>query len=284
MVSALTVNSSTACVAWDNVHLRVYFQDNEGYVRESQWDGSWTGGKEGNRLFRAKPNSPLMAICWGSVHIRVYYIDNNNILQEHCWDGHWYNGALGSRQIKVDYRSKIAACSWTETPHIRVYYQAPYDGKVREECWDGNGWTTGATLMPAALGSGLAAVAFGSVHLRVYYQDQNRIVKEHCWDGGWQPGATLGEAITGTGISAITWSNDPQLRVYYEKEGIVEMAYSHGWSGPQQLTNALTGTSLSCCCWGNIHIRFYYQQEPSQVQEFCWDGRWAKGSVIPTSN
>jgi len=291
MPSALSQNSSTAAVAFGSVHLRVYFQDNEGYVRESQWDGSWTGGSEKNRLFRAKQNTPLAAITWGSTpHIRVYYVDNNNILQEHCWDGQWANGSLGSKNIKVDYRSKIAACSWSATPQIRIYYQAPYDENIREGGWDGKKWEAETTLVKAPLGTGLAVIAFGNVHLRVYYQDQIRKVREHAWDGKWASGATLGEATAGTAITATTWASGPEIRVYCEFSsgngtGICEMGYGagRGWSGPgQPLTTPLTGTSMSICSWGNIQIRFYYQKEASQVQEYAWSGKWAQGAVIPT--
>jgi len=66
MANPLTINTATACVAFGNVHLRVYFQDNEGYVRESQWDGSWTGGTTNNRMFKARPNTPITAITWGN--------------------------------------------------------------------------------------------------------------------------------------------------------------------------------------------------------------------------
>lgn len=287
-MNSLTINTATACIAFGNVHLRVYFQDNEGWVRESLWDGSWTGGTVNNRLFQAKPNTPLSAITWGSQpHIRVYYVDNNNVLQEHCWDGSWTRGALGSKNIKVDYRSRIAACTWSDTPSIRVYHQEPGNQAIQEQCWDGNGWNRGATLPKAMLGSGLAAIAFNGAHLRVYYQSRDNMVREHCWDSSWVAGHNLGQAPAGTAIAAITWSSAPQLRVYYEQSsgngGIVEMAYSGGWSGPKTLTSSIADTSLSVCCWGNIQIRFYYQRVVNQIQEFCWSDGWVNGATIPTN-
>jgi len=289
MANTLTINTATACVAFGNVHLRVYFQDSEGYVRESQWDGSWTGGAVSNRLFKAKANTPLSAITWGSTpSIRVYYVDNNNTLQEHCWDGKgWYIGALGGRSITVDWRSRIASTTWSTTPSIRVYYQAPGNEAIREVCWDGNGWTTGSTLPNAQLGSSLSAIQFqkSGTHLRVYYQTRDNRVHEHCWDGSWTAGATLGEFPAGTAIGAIAWGSDPQLRVYLEKLSggtVVEMAYSGGWSGPKDLTGSIADTNLSVCSWGSIQIRFYFQRVVNEIQEFAYNGGWANGATIPT--
>jgi len=290
MANPLTINTATACVAFGNVHLRVYFQDDEGYVRESQWDGSWTGGSVGNRLFRAKPNTPLSAITWGSTpSIRVYYVDVNGNLAEHCWDGSgWYIGALGGSNIKLDYRSKIGACTWSTTPSIRVYYQTPGNEAIHEVCWDGHGWTPGATLPNAQLGSGISAIAFSKsgIHLRVYYQTRDNTVREHCWDGSWTTGQMTVQAPAGTAIGATTWASDPQIRVYIEQQTgghVVEMAYSGGWSGPKVLTNCLADTNLSVCSWGNIQIRFYFQRLVNQVQEFCWNGGWVNGATIPTN-
>ncbi|KAF8427766.1 lectin [Tirmania nivea] len=289
-MNSLTPGTATACVAFGNVHIRVYFQDNEGYVRESQWDGSWTGGTTRNRLFQAKSNTPLAAITWGSTpSIRIYYVQINGILAEHCWDGnHWYTGALGDQNIKLDHRSKIGACTWSSTPSIRVYYQTPNDEAINEVCWDGNGWTEGATLPNAQLGSGLAAIQFqkSGTHLRVYYQDRNNTVREHCWDGSWTTGATLVQAPSGTAIGAIAWGSDPQIRVYYEQSsggGIAEMAYSGGWSGPKAITGSIADTSLSVCCWDSIQIRFYYQRVVNEIQEFCWNNGWFIGATIPTN-
>jgi len=293
MANTLTINTATACVAFGDpnaIQLRVYFQDSEGYVRESLWNKGWSGGTVNNRLFRAKTNTPLSAINWSSTpNMRIYYVDNGNTLQEHCWDGKgWYTGALGGKNITVDWRSKIASTTWSTTPSIRVYYQAPGNQAIKEVCWDGNGWTTGATLPNAQLGSSLSAIQFqkNGVHLRVYYQTRDNKVREHCWDGSWTTGAMTVDAPAGTAIGATTWGSDPQIRVYVEQltgGHVVEMAYSGGWSGPKVLTNCLADTNLSVCCWGSIQIRFYFQRVVNQVQEFCWNGGWVNGATIPTS-
>ena len=70
-MSSLTLNTATTCVASGDFQLRVYFQDSEDYVREA-CGGAWTGGTINDRLFRAKPNTPLAAIAWGSMpHVRI---------------------------------------------------------------------------------------------------------------------------------------------------------------------------------------------------------------------
>ena len=68
-MNSLTINTATACVAFGNFQLRVFFQDSEDYIREARgaWTGgAWTGGTTNDRLIRAKPNTPLAAIAWGS--------------------------------------------------------------------------------------------------------------------------------------------------------------------------------------------------------------------------
>ena len=62
----LTGNSSIASVAIDsNHHIRVYFQDSEGYLRQSECrDGTWTGGTRINTEFHAKPNTTLAATIY----------------------------------------------------------------------------------------------------------------------------------------------------------------------------------------------------------------------------
>ncbi|KAF8459743.1 fucose-specific lectin [Kalaharituber pfeilii] len=280
--------TATAAIAFGNVHLRVYFQDKDGWVRESQWDGSWTGGGTANRLFKAKINTPLAAVTWGSSpHIRVYYVDDNDTLQEHCWDSSWYHGALGNSNVKVSSNSKIGACTWSATPSIRVYYQEASSTTLREYGWDGSGWYQGAFKIDHAIdGSSIAAVALrNQASLRIYYQTSDLWIREHCWEGHWTAGHNLTQAPGCTTIGAITWSSDPQIRVYFHdyNGGILENAYSGGWNTPVKLTNALRDTYLSVCCWGSVHIRIYYQEQPQKVQEYCWDNRWASGATVPTS-
>lgn len=57
-------NSITA-TAWSDWHMRVYFQDGQGGVREVKHDnGVWAGGNTQNILFQAKLGTPLSAISW----------------------------------------------------------------------------------------------------------------------------------------------------------------------------------------------------------------------------
>lgn len=294
-MSSLTINTAIACLAIGDVHLRVYFQDSEDYIRESQ-GGFWTGGTINNRLFQAKPNTPLAAISWGcEPRIRIYYVDNKNILQEHSWDGSsWYTGSLGRSNIKVDHRSKLAACTWSATPCVRLYCQLPGSLAINEVCWDGNGWKMGTTLPNAQLGSSFAAVQFQKMgtQLRVYYQTRDNTIHEHCWDGSWLAGHTFGKGPAGTAIGAIAWSGGLQIRVCYEQPngngGIIQQDYKpiDGWNRyePMTITSTLPNTCLSLCCWGDIQIRYYYQRVSNEIQEFCWnpDSGLFIGAKIPT--
>lgn len=64
MVSALSNGSAVATIAFGNVHIRVYWQDKDNYIRESRWEHGWSGGTESDRVFLAKPGTPLAAVNW----------------------------------------------------------------------------------------------------------------------------------------------------------------------------------------------------------------------------
>jgi hypothetical protein len=59
--------TALAATAWDDWHFRVYFQDTEGAVCESQHNrGVWSGGKHAEKLFDTKLHTPLAAISYYS--------------------------------------------------------------------------------------------------------------------------------------------------------------------------------------------------------------------------
>ncbi|KAF8457854.1 fucose-specific lectin [Kalaharituber pfeilii] len=286
-MTSLTERTATAVIAFSNGHRRLYFQDNDGWVRELHWKGNWTGGDPGSRLFKAKRNTPLAAVtCRSSPTIRVYYIDENDVLQEHCWDtSHWICGPLGNSDIKVSPSSKLGACTLSGNP--RLYYQQAGSTTLREYCWDSKGWSQGTTFRvdDAIEGSSIAAVApRGEAGIRVYYQSSDWWICEYCWDGKWVRGHVLAQAPIGSAIGAVTWSSDPQIRVYFQafRGGIVENSFSRGWNTPRVITDAFPDTNLSICGWGSIHIRIYYQKNPRTVQEYCWDAEWTSGATVLT--
>lgn len=51
---------------------RVYFQDCDGYMRESrQKDGKWSGGTFKDTLFRAKLESPFTVTTWEKYEVTI---------------------------------------------------------------------------------------------------------------------------------------------------------------------------------------------------------------------
>lgn len=64
-----TDHAAIASVAWGDLHVRVYTQDPEGYIRQSRFDtsdgvaGEWHRGGLEERLVLAKPHTPLAAFC-----------------------------------------------------------------------------------------------------------------------------------------------------------------------------------------------------------------------------
>jgi hypothetical protein len=58
---------SIAATAWSAWHMRVYFQDGQGRIRESRHDdGIWSGGDAQSILLTAKMGTSLAAISWDS--------------------------------------------------------------------------------------------------------------------------------------------------------------------------------------------------------------------------
>ncbi|KAF8457851.1 fucose-specific lectin [Kalaharituber pfeilii] len=278
--------TAIATIAFGNEHRKLYFQDNDGWVRELCWEGNWTGDNTGSRLFKAKQNTPLAAIICGSspTQIHVYYVDENDILQEYCCEmSYWFCGVLGKSNVKVSPNSKLGACTWNGYP--RVYYQQAGSTTLREYGWDGKGWFQGMAFKvdDAIDGSSIAAVApRGGAGVRVYYQSPDWWIREFCWDGQWVRGHVLAQAPSGSAIGAVTWGSDPQIRVYFQafRGGIVENVFSGGWNSPRLITDAFPDTNLSVCSWGSIHIRIYYQKNPRTIQEYCWDAEWTSGATV----
>jgi len=279
-------HTNITSVCWGTVHIRNYWQANDGGIRETRWDGSWAGGTSRDSIGTAKLTSPLASIQWNNgSQIRVYYLDNNNIIQERCWQGSgsWTTGALGQSRIQADPDSKIAATVWNG-PNIRIYYQKPNDPAIHEHCWGSSGWTAGSTLPAACTGSSLAAINWDG-HIRVYYQATDLQLREHCWDSGsWTVGAFKYSAPFGTPLAAVTWTSQPQIRVYWANNSnqLVEGAWSGGWNNSTVLTDIIPNSSLGAVCWDNVQIRIYFQYVGYIIQEWVWSNGWGKGATIPT--
>ncbi|OAP55737.1 hypothetical protein AYL99_09889 [Fonsecaea erecta] len=241
---------SIAATAWSAWHMRVYFQDGRGGVRESRHDdGVWSGGDARSVLFTTKMGTPLSVISWDNGQkIRIYYLSSQDILQEYCYSAGygWFHGSLNGQSIRVAPGSKISAIYWPVDTSIRATSWA-----IQEYCYCGqSGWGRGATLWNARPGSSIAATRWFSgpldsvhrnLHIRIYYQDEQSYIRELCWQvGGWSIGGFSQRALAATPIAAIAWQDHQvNIRVFWQDNSKVlfESKYANAWAGPSNVTN-----------------------------------------------
>jgi hypothetical protein len=269
------------------LHLRVYYQQTDGYVYEGAWDQGhgWNSGN--TRLFHAKIGTPLAAIVFAvsQPQIRVYYLDNANNIQEYVYSHGWSKGStLPSTSVFPN--TSLAAVTWGNGPQIRIYYQRQ-DASIQEIVFS-SGWslvhhfsnTTGY------LGSGLAAVLINnSPSLRVYYQAKNFALHELAWTGSWSERALNVSLPPRAGIAAVAWldgSNKPHIRVYFPDSSghVLELNYnaSTGWiTPPSRPTNVITRVRapIAAVEWGSgpVNLRVYFQSTSSNnLTEMVYNG------------
>lgn len=123
-------------------HLRVYYQDTYGSIRESLYESDWAEGNGKNAIGKAKLGSPVAATSNELNNIRVYTLNDSNILQEFAYDSGsgWYNGGLGSAKFQLAPYSRIAAVflAGTNDLQLRIYGQK-HDNTIQEYMWEGGG-------------------------------------------------------------------------------------------------------------------------------------------------
>ncbi|KAF1954372.1 fucose-specific lectin [Byssothecium circinans] len=297
---------SIAATAWSAWHIRVYFQDGRGGVRESRHDdGVWSGGDARSVLFTAKMGTPLSVISWDNgQQIRIYYLSSQDMLQEHCYSaGHgWYHGNLNNQWIRVAPSSKISAIHWHVDTSIRVYFQGkslpPASCAIQEYCYCGrSGWCRGATLWNARPGSSIAATRWFSgaldsvhrnLHIRIYYQDEQSYIRELCWQvGGWSKGGYSQWALGGTPIAAFAWHDyQVSIRVFWQDNyrALFESKYVNGWSGASSVANDVderchfTAVELQ----NGQHYRVYVRDRTALIEK-CngrYGGYWFNGVFV----
>lgn len=293
---------SIAATAWSAWHMRVYFQDGRGGIRESRHDdGVWSGGDVPSVLLTAKMGTPLSVINWDNGRqIRIYYLSSQNMLQEYCYSTGrgWYHGDLNSQWIQVAPNSRISAIHWHVDTSIRVYFQAPTSWAIQEYCYCGqSGWCRGSTLWNARAGSSIAATRWFSgaldsihrnLHIRIYYQDEQSYIKELCWQvGGWSKGGFSQWAFGGTPIAAFAWYDyQVNIRVYWQDnyKALLESKYANGWSAGSNITNDVdercpfTAVELQ----NGQHYRVYLRDRTALIEK-CkgkYGGYWYNGVFV----
>jgi len=280
-------------------HLRVYTMDVSGAIRESQYEGQWTGGQPDNVIARAKIYSPVAATSKELTNIRVYYLSNDNKLQEACYDAGkgWYGGALNHSNFAVAPYSKLAASFLAvgSALQLRVYAQQP-DNTIQEYGYDNSssGWQRMTNLGAALPGSEIASTSYRTSKLciRVYFQSTNHNLIEKCYDSApWYTGGfSVQSAIPRCPIAATSFnasSNGVSLRVYYGTGGdrILEKGYdSSNWYDGGFSVNSIPGSEVAVINWGGgsgINLRVYFQKgtKVTGVTEWMWNGGWSQGAA-----
>ncbi|KAH7382974.1 fucose-specific lectin [Cadophora sp. MPI-SDFR-AT-0126] len=280
-------------------HLRVYSQDVQGGIRESNYEDGWSGGV--NVLSKGKRNSPIAAAFKGLENIRLYFLSSDNKLRELAHDSdRWYDGALNNSNFALAPYSQIAATALLANVDltIRIYAQIA-DNTIQEFGWDNatSGWQKAANLGPALPGTSIAVTSYGGPSgqsIRLYFQKRDRSITELCHDAQstWYTGSlSIPASFTTPRASlACTSFNDTKsgvsLRLYYssphnrilEKGFDGDAWYDGGFEEP-----TIPGSKISAISWqngGEIQIRIYFQkgEHVTAVSEWAWDGAgWTPG-------
>ena len=158
----------------------IFFQDTDGFIRETQHiNGKYQGGGKASRIKIAddmKYRGPLAAVegrnqdavvrlkrfyFFGRLHgqITIIYISKSNIIRGLRWDGsdrQWKPlEGLNALNTEANPDSKLAVLRFNQDKAIRIYYQDP-GNDLHELCYDGSGeWYTGGYTFPAIVGSSL---------------------------------------------------------------------------------------------------------------------------------
>lgn len=140
-MSGILSGTAVAATAVSAAALRVYFQDDQGGIREGTYPtpGSPSGwGVSKTPIFTAKLYTPLAVISWNNGQqvwhkpattnhqIRIYCLSNNNTLQEWAYQGSsWAPGYLSSSNFPASSISSLSAVYWTQNggAQIRLYAQ-----------------------------------------------------------------------------------------------------------------------------------------------------------------
>jgi hypothetical protein len=298
-MSGILSGTSVTATAVSAAALRVYFQDEQGGIREGTYPtpGSPSGwGVSKTPIFTAKLFTPLSVISWDNgQQIRVYTLSDNNTLQEWAYEGSsWTAGYLTKSNFPAASISSLSAVYWSQNggAAIRLYAQDATTNAIQEYV-NGNPWVKGATLPVALTGSSIAAVMWlqNGPHLRVYYQDPAHNLKEHAYDSSWYVGQfNPGKAPRFTPITALGWYDTTiKIRVYWEnlERNLLTSNWVNGWSAVSKAIGPLVGTEVSAVEWNNgASVRIYSEGSSDDIVEECSDSNessWYTGQGVATT-
>ncbi|KAL1685909.1 fungal fucose-specific lectin-domain-containing protein [Schizophyllum commune] len=278
---------------------RVYYQNPAGDVLEgNQQGGLWAS--DHHKVCIAARFSPLACVHTDDGdEVRLYYLDEKLKLCEYRFvKGKWYKGSLDTMNVECDRFTSIAAVRYEDGTgqSIRIYCQEKDSLHIQEFVFSSDKWSRGALLPSALSGTGIAALAYHleGWRLRVYYQSDDLVLREHCLnigenDDAWFAGnLNVGKAPGRTHIGALceTWRG-VRLNVFWmnlASEITRAVQVNNTWHistvvGPLPRTARFTPAQWA----GGKHIRVYYQSDKYTVLEMCNDdgeSRWTPGGQI----
>ncbi|KAK3293090.1 uncharacterized protein B0H64DRAFT_205901 [Chaetomium fimeti] len=233
-------------------HIRVYYQDVEGYIRETFYDnGIGWARRDGDVVGKGKLDTGIAATTWANgTQIRVYYLSEDDHLVERCYTGGgsgWSDGSLTSAGFRAAPYSQVGAVPFSLDKHdARVYYQDTENNIIE------------AVLQPAT----------------------------ETWVKG---NANLPTAIPGTSISAVSSDNRPNRRVwvYYQLANTQPTEYqlmSNGdWvvGGYKPAGNFPPGAYISAVHWGDYNINVFAVADGNTLVKTPWTKAAAWQSTVP---
>jgi hypothetical protein len=206
-------------------HVRVYYQDREGNIRETFYDGgSGWNRRDKDIVGKAKLNSGIAAVCWDKgTQIRVYYLSEDSTLVERAYTGgaagSWFDGSLTAKKFPAAPYSSIAAVPFSLATHdARVYYQNTDNEiveaalKPEKDTWIQNG-NPGSfpTAIPGSSISAVASAGRPGQRVWVYFQRMDtrpveyQLKTDRNWVlGGYNPTGTF---APGADIAAVHWGD-----------------------------------------------------------------------------
>ncbi|KAH6661856.1 fucose-specific lectin [Halenospora varia] len=152
------------------------------------------GWQKMSNLGEALPGTSIATCSYAgpfSFSIRTYIQMLNLSLVEKAYDDGkgWYTGGFSIPRAVP--RASLAVCYFNASKSgvsLRVYYSGKGD-VLLEKAYDGS-WYDGGFNQPCIAGSKVTCVSWGSVQIRVYFQNGTDVtaVSEWMWDGKWVAG------------------------------------------------------------------------------------------------
>lgn len=245
-------------------HIRIYYQDAEGYIRETFYDnGRGWARRDGDVIGKGKLNTGIAATTWDKgTQIRVYYLSEDSHLVERCYTGggagEWSDGSLTRAKIQAAPYSQVGAVPFSLGSYdVRVYYQDT-ENKVREAVLNPGTetWANGSANLPTAIpGTSISAVSSDNrpnQRVWVYYQQANTRPIEYQLksDGGWVVGGynPTGTFAPGAYISAVHWG-DYNINVFAvdDRNTLVKTPWTKAasWQSTVALQTVITSAPIA---------------------------------------